>query len=143
MKILFICFANVCRSFTAEQLMKKLRPNDEVFSRGIYADPDFAVPQKVKDYLESQGIHYNKHVPQPLEKEDMEKADYIFLMEEEHYELLAERWSQFIRRMHLLAEFAGDRKKDIEDPISMHGKAFVKSMERLKVLLEAASKKLE
>jgi len=142
MKILFICFANVCRSFIAEKLMKKFRPDDEIFSRGIYADPDFAVPQKVKDYLETQGIRYEKHIPALLEKEDMEEADYIFLMENEHYELLAEKWSQFIRKMYLLAKYAGEKKTDIEDPIGLRGRAFVKSIDRLNKIVESASSKL-
>lgn len=141
MKILFICFANVCRSYAAEKIMQKLRPDDECFSRGIYANPDYAVPQKMKDFLAEMGIREN-HIPQPLEKKDMEAADYIFLMENEHYELLAERWSQFLNKMYLLAEFAEDKDKEIEDPIGLHGRAFVKNMERLKKLVGIAASKL-
>ena len=142
MKILFICFANVCRSYAAEKIMQKLRPSDECFSRGIYANPDFSVPQKMLDFLKAEGFADEEHIPARLTKEDMEAADYIFFMEEEHYELLAERWSQFLNKMYLLAEFAEEKKKNIEDPISLHGRAFAKSMAKLKDIVNKAAELL-
>ena len=66
----------------------------------------------------------------------MASADYVFFMEEEHYEMIAERWSQFLNKMYLLAEFAGEKKNDIEDPIGLHGRAFAKSMAKLKIIVQ-------
>ena len=136
MNILFICYANVCRSYAAEKIMQRLRPNDKCFSRGIYANPDFTVPQKMLDFLKDEGFQEEYHVPARLTKEDMASADYVFFMEEEHYEMIAERWSQFLNKMYLLAEFAGEKKNDIEDPIGLHGRAFAKSMAKLKIIVQ-------
>lgn len=37
MKLIFVCTGNTCRSPLAESIAKKLMPNDDIQSRGLFA----------------------------------------------------------------------------------------------------------
>ncbi len=136
MKILFICHANVCRSFMAQRWLQKQLPQAEVFSRGLYADPALPVPEKIWHFLAERGLPRTSHTPQMLMKTDLERADIILLMEQRHLDVLADRYAQYSDKMWLLRDFAFAEEKDIPDPIALSGRAFEKNAG---LLLEAVS----
>lgn len=142
MKVLFICHANVCRSFLAEQWLKKICPRLEVFSRGIYADPSFPVPEKIWHFMRKNDLPAASHTPAPLHKEDLAQADIIFLMEKKHLDLLADRYAQYSDKMWLLRDFAFNEEEDVPDPIALSGKAFEKNARFLLQAVSAAADKL-
>ena len=84
MNILCICHANICRSFMAQEFLKQLLPGETVFSRGIYADPSYQVPSKVKEALAAHRIVFQSHTATPLHPQDLQQADLIFCMEKAH-----------------------------------------------------------
>ena len=137
MKVLFICYANVCRSFMAQELLKKAVPEADVFSRGLYADPSYAVPPKVLAFLAEQGV-----TPAPLQAQDLQTADIILLMEQRHLDKLVDRYAQHSDKMYLLNDFAFGQEKDVADPISLSGKAFKKSAAQLARAVQAVAQKL-
>lgn len=142
MKILFICYANVCRSFMAQELLKKLAPSLDVFSRGLYADPSFKIPSKVTDFLVANGITNVNHTPTPLTASDLEQADYIFLMEQAHLDKLTDKFAQYSDKMWLLSDFATNQDYDVLDPITLSGKSFTKSAQKLSDLVTLCSKRI-
>lgn len=142
MKVLFICYANVCRSFMAQELLKKAVPEADVFSRGLYADPSYAVPPKVLAFLAEQGITPAPHTPTPLQAQDLQTADLILLMQQRHLDQLADRYAQHSDKMYLLNDFAFGQEKDVADPISLSGKAFKKSAAQLAHAVQAVAQKL-
>ena len=143
MKILCVCHANVCRSFMAQEFLKKLLPEVTVFSRGLYADPSYTVPEKVKQALAQQHIEFTKHTATPLLKADLQEADLIFCMEKEHLDLLLDRYAQYTDKLWLLTDFAYNQEEDIPDPISLQDRAFAKQAQELYKICEAASKRIQ
>ena len=143
MKILFICYANVCRSFMAQELCSKLWPEAEVFSRGLYADPQFHIPAKVLNFLKSRQIVPSLHLSTQLKEEDLERADYIFCMEQRHLDMLTDRYAQYSQKMWLLSDFAFDKETDLDDPIGLEGAAFVKQAQLLQKAVTACVQRLK
>ena len=143
MKILFICHANICRSFIAQELMKKLLPRAEVFSRGLYVDPELSVPQKVLDFLADQKIMPAPHRPVQLTEQDLQQADLIFCMEPQHMDKLADRYAQYTDKLWLLNDFAFGKETPVVDPISLSGSAFQKQARLLQKAVAACALRLQ
>ena len=126
MKILCICHANICRSFMAQEFLKQLLPGVNVFSRGLYADPTYNVPQKVVHALQMHNIKFEGHTATPLRATDLQESDLIFCMEKLHLDFLLDRYPQHTDKMWLLADFASGKEQDLVDPISFDGRVFDK-----------------
>ena len=94
MKILCICHANICRSFMAQEFLRRLLPQHEVFSRGLYADPSYEVPEKVKKALATKGIDFVGHISTQLTPQDLAQADLIFCMEQTQADGLLDSYAQ-------------------------------------------------
>ncbi len=142
MKILFICHANLCRSFLAQEFLKQLLPSATVFSRGLYVDPQLTVPKKIKDFLSLHHISFVSHTPTQLTAEDLQNADFVFCMEPEHLCSLQDRYAQYTDKLWLLNDFAFGKKTPLEDPISLSGRAFIKQAQELKKAVESCAKRL-
>ena len=143
MKILFICHANICRSFVAEELLKKYIPDSEVFSRGLYVDEEYQVPEKIYQFLQEKNISPSEHKATQLTPDDLEKADFIFFMEQAHADTILDRYAQFTDKIWLLNDFSLDKQTDIIDPIGLSGRAFKKQMELLDKAVYACAEKLK
>jgi len=142
MKILFICHANVCRSFMAQEILKHILPQAEVFSRGMYVDSEIAVPEKVRAFLLKQGLSPVSHQPKQLSAADLETADFVFCMEPEHLDRLCDHYAQYMDKMWLLNDFVYGKETALEDPIGLSGSAFEKQAELLHKTVVACAKKL-
>jgi protein-tyrosine-phosphatase len=144
MKICFICGANVCRSYVSQELfnyyavLKNAGANAS--SAGIFAQSRYEIPQKVKDYLESKGAKAAAHTPRLVSRRDLEFSDLILVMENSHYEILTDKFSQFTDKIYLFNDYVFGKENDISDPISKNGPRFIKAMDFLdnavKVLLD-------
>ena len=143
MKILCICHANICRSFMAQEFLKQLLPGTTVFSRGLYADPSYEVPPKVKEALSAPHIPFTAHTSTPLSAQDLAQADLIFCMEQIHTDGLLDRYAQYTDKIWLLTDFALDTPHDLPDPINLEGRAFAKQAQRLYEVCQAAAKRIE
>ena len=142
MKILLICHANVCRSFMAQELTKKLLPQAEVFSRGMYVDPEISVPQKVLKFLAQNNITPTPYRPTQLTEPDLQKADLVLCMEPAHLEKLTDRYAQYTDKMWLLNDFAFGKETTVEDPIGLEGGAFEKQARLLQKAVTACVKRI-
>lgn len=142
MRVLCICHANICRSFMAQEFLKKLLPGVEVFSRGLYADPSYMVPDKVVKALSQHHVVFTGHTSMPLTAADLAQADLIFCMEQAHVARLEDRYPQYSDKLWLLTDFAFDNAQDLQDPIGLEGRAFEKQVTRLYEACEAAAKRI-
>ena len=142
MKVLFVCHANVCRSFMAQELLKHFLPQVETLSRGLYVDPSLEVPQKVKDFLLRAGITPAVHTPAQLSAADMQTADLVLFMEQNQLEEVIDRFSEYTDKCYLLLDFAFEREQDIADPILLTGRAFEKQAQVLRQAVEACAQYL-
>ena len=147
MKICFICHANICRSFISQEilrdLLKKNNRNDiEVISRGTYVLPHITVPKKIKDFLSKNDIVFNNHIPTQYSKQDLFSSDFIFVMTQDQYDEITDKYAEFSDKIHLLGEFISNKTRDIDDPISLVGKSFEKSVTNIKNLIYSLYQKL-
>ena len=143
MKILFICHANICRSFMAQELTKKQLPDAEVFSRGLFVDPDLQVPEKITRFLAGCDVVPAPHTPTQLSASDLERADLVFCMEPQHQEHLLDRYAQYTGKIWLLCDFACGKQKAIDDPIGLTGRAFEKQAQELKKTVLLAAERIK
>lgn len=127
----------------AQEICKKLLPQASVFSRGLYANKEYAVPAKVSDFLHSLHINPMLHTSTQLTTDDLQQADYIFCMEKTHLEKLVDCYAQYSDKMWLLNDFSFSKETDLQDPISLNGKSFIKQAALLQKAVEAAVEKIK
>ena len=119
MKILFICTANMCRSVAGEKLLRHYGGSAgfEARSRGTAAGPYGGMPELVRAFLARLGITELEHKPEFIRETDVDWADVILVMENHHYEALADRFPQSMRKMHLFLDYCnGSTGEELEDP---------------------------
>ena len=123
MNILFVCSANISRSFLAEMLLKhemetlKL-DKISVRSAGIHAIPGNAPDLQMVDYLTKKGIPAEEHESKQITEQDVDWADLIFVMEKDHQSIIEGMWPQSKEKVELLGKFVsgGSVTDDIVDP---------------------------
>ena len=123
MKILFVCTANISRSFLAEQLFNheiaRLNLNHvSCTSAGISALPGYPPDPRMVDFLHEQGKTIKEHRSKPVTKELVDSVDWILAMERYHQQEILERWPEAEEKTRLLGEFLSDDGvvDDISDP---------------------------
>ena len=123
MNVLFICTANVSRSFLAEMLLRHRIDRQElkdiyVSSAGIDAVPGYPPDPKMIDYLLNQNIPAADHASRPVRQEDIDGADRIFVMEKKQADAITWRWPQAAGKLELLGRYisADSAADDIMDP---------------------------
>jgi protein-tyrosine phosphatase len=123
MKILFVCTANISRSFLAEQLLNHeiARLNlDHVSctSAGISALPGYPPDSRMVDFLREQGKSIKEHRSKPVTKELADSVDLILVMERYHLREILARWPDAEKKTRLLGYFLTDDGvvDDIIDP---------------------------
>ncbi len=85
LKICFVCLGNICRSPMAEFIMKsKVNDNDYLIeSRATsYEEQGNDIYPPAKKKLDEEHIPYSRHYATRLEKEDYDKYDIFYCMEE-------------------------------------------------------------
>lgn len=137
MKICFICTANVCRSYLAQELLKDYCLKNgikdvEVISRGIMAQSYFIVPQKIKDFLGANGIVTAQHTPALVGREDIEESALVLAMTAPQVDVLHDKYPQYISKIHLFLDYTLATPADMPDPISQTGRGF----ERIALLIK-------
>jgi protein-tyrosine phosphatase len=123
MKMLFICTANVSRSFLAEMLLRHEVDQQNlkdifVSSAGMNAVPGYPPDSMMIEYLLNQNIRVADHASRQVRQEDVDGADCIFVMEKEQAEEIIRRWPLAAEKVELLGSYvsADSGADDIADP---------------------------
>ncbi len=127
MNILFLCTANVSRSYLAEALLnnelQSLNHADgfSVFSAGFHVFPGSAPDSNMVNFLKEKGLVTKSHGARQVRKEDLEWADLILVMEKRHAEIIEQTWPREMDKVQLLGTYLSNalREEDIADP---HGR---------------------
>lgn len=127
----------------AQELCKREIPSGNITSRGLFADSSYTVPAKVTDFLKSCQIQPHAHASTQLQAEDLEQADYVFCMEQNQVDFLLDRYAQYTDKIYLLNDFAFGKETDVEDPISLSGRVFIKNAEKLAQAVKACAEKIK
>ena len=123
MNILFVCSANVSRSFLAENLLKRELEkenieNISVASAGLNTfdlnEPD----QKMVAHLSKIGIPEVDHRPKQISKQAADWANIILVMETDHAQKIMDLWPEAKPKLQLFGRFvsAGPTIDDVIDP---------------------------
>ena len=145
-KILFICYANTCRTPAAEELAKfyakKFELNGVLFdSAGWHIAFDHAQPETI-EYLKLKGIEMNDFKPKPITRELIEKQDLIIGMERYQLTKIKNKFKTLKEdlrgKLYTLKEFNGADKKNLNIP-----DPYKKEKERYFEILEIVEKNVE
>jgi protein-tyrosine phosphatase len=127
MRILFVCTANIVRSFMAERiLIEKLKEDKKtgidvssaavIDMHGIPADPTAV------EILHEHGFDGAGHYSKLLTEDMVSQADMIIVMEGIHKKIILGQYPEAEGKIHLLKSFSPDYNEeyaDIKDPYKL------------------------
>jgi protein-tyrosine-phosphatase len=119
--ILFICTGNFCRSPMAEAILKDLLRQDgkeqlyEVRSAGTWTRNGLSASLPALQAMKELGLDISGHRSHHLTSQDIEDANLILVMTQDHKEALDVEFPQARAKTYLLSEMT-DNRYDIDDP---------------------------
>jgi protein-tyrosine phosphatase len=123
MNILFVCTANISRSFFAEMLFKseaKLNNLDHiaVSSAGTHAHEGTPPDPEMIQYLSEMDVPIESHQAKRVSKDLVDWADRILVMEKDHAEIIERQWPEAKKKLDLFGKYISDDYlvDDIIDP---------------------------
>ncbi|MHA1472494.1 MAG: arsenate reductase/protein-tyrosine-phosphatase family protein [Promethearchaeota archaeon] len=123
-RVLFICYANTCRTPAAFELAKlyakRIGLEGVMFdSAGWHMAFDHAQPETV-EYLKLKGVEMNDFRPKPITRELIEKQDLIIGMERYQLTKIKNKFKALREdlkgKLYTLKEFNGAEKKNLNIP---------------------------
>jgi len=146
-KITFVCTGNTCRSVMAERLFRQIAKKEnleiDTDSAGTAAMPHYTIFGDLQLVMEENGIDYRGHIPTLVSKDVLENTDLVLVMTKGHKEEINSRFPEYIEKVYMLSEYAGDGEKDIADPIGMGADAYRKAFGEIKYYLEKIVEKIK
>lgn len=123
--ILMVCIGNICRSPSAEYLLKhKLaqKPNIIIHSAGLGALVDKPIDPSAGQLLIANGVDASEHRARQLTTEMLLKADLILVMEQRHIKGVTDLAQQVSGKTFLLGKWS--ENQPVPDPYRKSVEAF-------------------
>jgi protein-tyrosine phosphatase len=123
-KVLVVCIGNICRSPTAEYLLRHRLDGraTRVESAGLAALAGNPVDPVAGELLAEHGIDASAHRARQLDEAAVADASLILVMQRSHLAHLARLWPHAVGRSFLLGKWQGER--EIPDPYRQPRAAF-------------------
>jgi len=127
--ILVVCLGNICRSPTAEFMLKQALPEKHIASAGIQAclhkdGTGWDMDATARRIAEENGLACPPHAAQKLNQQLASEYDLILVMEAKHRAMVAERYPQALAKTMLLGHWLEGPNKDIPDPYKKSDEVF-------------------
>lgn len=124
-RVLFVCIGNICRSPTAEVLMRhqlRERQGLEITSAGLQALVGKPIDQTAADLLRERGLDPDGHQARQATPSVLAAADLILVMEQAHIARIIRDVPQVSGKTFLLGHWDG--KVEVADPYRQQRIAF-------------------
>lgn len=123
-KILFVCVGNICRSPTAEIVMRDAVGHSgvDMASAGLQAMVDRPVDSMAAELLHERGLDTQLHRARQLTPSILAGSDLVLVMERSHQARIVREMPQASGKVMLLGKWLGDR--EIPDPYRQQRPAF-------------------
>lgn len=140
-QVLFVCFGNLCRSPFAERYWENLRKQSsltapEAFSTGLHSQEENQPPPHVINAAREFGVQYAEHRPHMVSRNDIQRADAVFVMDSTNYHGLIARFPSIEHKLFFLGWFANREFNEIEDPYLLSVDQAVACFEKMKASLD-------
>lgn len=119
--ILVVCVGNICRSPTAERLLKQALPHKIISSAGVSALAGHAADEMATVVASQNGLSLEGHIARQLTRELCQQHDLILVMEQKHIDAVT-RIAPEVRGKTML--YGHWIKRDIPDPYRQSREAF-------------------
>lgn len=128
MRILFVCKANIVRSFAAERMLRKAlrekkRSDVDVSSAAVYDMNGASADSTAVQILKEMGFEADGHYSTFLTADIADEADMILVMEQSQKDYIFEKYPDTQEKVFLLRSFSKDTSHlhiadtaDIKDP---------------------------
>lgn len=108
--ILVVCLGNICRSPTAEFLLKQQLPHKHIASAGLQAcihsdGTGWDMDATAKKIAEQNGLVSPKHQAQKLSQQLISQYDLILVMEAQQRNIIAKRYPEAHAKTMLLGQW--------------------------------------
>jgi protein-tyrosine-phosphatase len=114
--LLFLCYGNICRSPVAERLAKQVLTNLEIESAGFHSQEGRRSPQNIICAANRIGIDLVDSGSRCVTKQQIQRADLIFVMDAKNYGDLIGQYPEAANRTLLLGLFLEQPTVNITDP---------------------------
>jgi len=121
-KILVVCVGNICRSPTAERLLKNYQPNLIVESAGLGALVGKGADERATNVAQEHDLSLDGHVARQVSGRMCRDYDLILAMEKRHIPALCELAPEMRGKVMLFGHWDGER--EIPDPYRKSREAF-------------------
>jgi len=141
--ILFVCTGNLCRSPMAEGFLRaRLEEEDKggdyrVRSAGTWAVEGAQASPNTVYVMAEHGIDLDTHRAHLLTVEDVQEADLILVMAQEHADAITSQLPEDQDKVRLLTEVAG-RTGDVEDPYGADLEIYQETADQISWLINEA-----
>lgn len=120
--ILLVCVGNICRSPTAERLLRQALPHKRIGSAGLGALAGQGADASACAVAEAHGLSLAGHVARQLTRELCQQQDLILVMEQAHLDAVCRLVPEARGKVMLFGKWSGGR--DIPDPYRQSREAF-------------------
>lgn len=121
-KIIVVCVGNICRSPTAERLLKRELPNVDVSSAGLGALKGHCADKDASTIAEMHGLSLDGHIAQQLNKKHCQSSDLILVMEKWQIEEVCKISPESRGKTMLIGHW--NNQQEIPDPYRKNMEAF-------------------
>lgn len=121
-RILVVCVGNICRSPTAEIMLRQHLPDATVSSAGLHALVGQPMDATAREVLEAHGLDGGMHVARQFDARMLRDTDLILAMERAHVDAITRQAPQALGRTFLLGKWQD--KRAIPDPYRQQRPAF-------------------
>ena len=121
-KILVVCVGNICRSPTAERLLKQYQPGLTVGSAGLGALVGKGADERATSVAEQHNLSLDGHCARQVSAAMCREYDLILAMEKRHIHALCDIAPEMRGKVMLFGHW--DNEREIPDPYRKSREAF-------------------